>query len=637
PASPFLLRLALLWGCLVGPAMGAAPSPAQAPASAAVASPWQIAGGKVFQHTASAALGSGNTLVEDPAGFIWVGTQSGLVRWDGYHEREYDADPTVPSSLPDPYVRALLVDKTQRLWIGTNGGGLARYEAASDSFVRIPDPRVVAGQEIDALAEQADGTLWVGGGRGLARFDPVSASWSHVALPAETGAVRTVLIGRDGTLWVGSERGLWRREAGGPFVFVDMPIRERAPVVIDLLLQDSAGRLWIGTRLHGAFVIESGERLARAVHEDGRNDLASDTVRALIEARPGEVWIGTYGAGIVRVDTTNWHTTRERHDVNRPSSLLDDAVGGMLAARNGLVWIVTSYGLSRYDPRFDAVDTLYGGQGRALRTASVPTVLVLPDGRVWLGNGADGIDIVDPAHGAETIIHADPDHLETALPRTKVLGLAAGPDGRVWLGTQGGLYSARPDGTDMHRVPIEGRSPTTEVWAVLFTGTTLWVGGLDGLWSLETRPGATPRVLHHFEGELGENPRVSTLAVGGGSTLWVGMHNGVAQLDRATGRMHLLPNDPKNPTALPGGMVSSLLSDARGRLWVGTFGLGLQVQTGQRADGELTFTRLTTKEGLPHNGVDVLLPDRAGHVWASTDDGLARIDEVTLAVRPLRA
>jgi diguanylate cyclase (GGDEF)-like protein len=623
---PILLRLALLAACLAARA-----APVASPAA------WQIAGGRVFQHTASAALGSGNTLVEDDAGYVWVGTQSGLVRWDGYRERAYAADPAEATALPDPYVRTLLVDHAHRLWVGTNGGGLARYEPTTDAFVRIADPQAVAGQEIDALVARPDGSLWVGGGRGVSSFDPATGRWTHVPLPADTGAVHSVLATHDGALWIGTERGLWRRAPGADFVEIELPTRERAPVVIGQLLQDSAGRVWIGTRLHGAYVVESGAATARAVREDGRNDLASDTVRALIEARAGEVWIGTYGSGIVRVDTATWHTARERHDLNRPSSLLDDAVGAMLAARNGLVWIVTSYGLSRYDPRFDAVDTLYGGPGRALQSASVPAVLVLPDGRVWLGNGSDGIEIVDPVRGTQTVVHADPEHLEVALPRTKVLALATGPDGRVWIGTQGGLYCASADGGGMHRVPIEGRSPTSEVWAVKFTGTTLWIGGLDGLWSIETGGAAAPRLLRHFKAELGDNPRVSTLAAGTGDVLWIGTNNGVAALDRASGRVHVLRNDPKDPTALPGGMVSSLLSDARGRLWVGTFGLGLQVQTGRRADGDPMFTRLTTKEGLPHNGVDVLLPDQDGHVWASTDDGLARIDAKTLNVRPLRA
>ena len=113
---------------------------------------WAIDGGRVFQHAITSALGSGMSLAEDGAGFVWVGTQGGLVRWDGYRGRHYAADPALDSALPDSYVRKLHVDGQGRLWIGTSAGGLARYEPLTDSFVRIADPEHLIGAEAAAIA-----------------------------------------------------------------------------------------------------------------------------------------------------------------------------------------------------------------------------------------------------------------------------------------------------------------------------------------------------------------------------------------------------------------------------------------------------------------------------------------------------
>jgi diguanylate cyclase (GGDEF)-like protein len=98
-----------------------------------------------------------------------------------------------------------------------------------------------------------------------------------------------------------------------------------------------------------------------------------------------------------------------------------------------------------------------------------------------------------------------------------------------------------------------------------------------------------------------------------------------------------LPVDPLNPSALLGGMISSLLLDRRGRLWVGVFGRGIQVEDYQDDDGRLRFRRLSTHDGLPQNSVDMLLMDAKGSIWASTDDGLAQIDPENLTVRAYRA
>ena len=192
------------------------------------------------------------------------------------------------------------------------------------------------------------------------------------------------------------------------------------------------------------------------------------------------------------------------------------------------------------------------------------------------------------------------------------------------------------DGRELHRIPIPGRSPSGEAWALQVDGTTLWLGGKDGLWALDTSLPDRVTVKRHFDDELGQT-HVSALALGTQDKLWIGTNGGVFELSRTHGELRALKADPKDPQALPGGMVSSLLVDPTGRLWVGTFGQGMQAQIGHLPDGLPSFRRLTVRDGLPHNGVDALLCDANGQVWASTDGGLAQIDPATLSIRSLRA
>jgi diguanylate cyclase (GGDEF)-like protein len=622
-----LARAAVLWGLAAAAwAGGAAPAP-----------DWKSAGGRVFQHTVAPTLESADAMVQDAAGFLWLGTQSALVRWDGHRERDYFADPTVAGALPDAFVKALLVDRAGTLWVGTNAGGVARYQPASDSFAPVADPQGVVGPEVAALAERAPGGLWIAGTRGLAWLDPASGRLTPERLPADVGPVRSLLLARDGAFWLGSDRGLWRRAPGGA-EFAPVPLEPGSAEAagVPQLLEDRAGRIWVGTHLHGVFVVEPGSTAARQWTDAGDDDLSHDTVHALVDAGNGELWIGTYGGGVVRIDMASGRLVRERHEPARPSSLLDDAVGAMMRDREGVVWVCTGYGLSRYDTRFDGVATFPGGPGQLVHGTSLPAVMAMPDGRTWMSAGEQGLQIVQPGGGASTLLMPDPRRPETTLPRARVIAFAGAPDGTVWIGTQGGLYRAAADGGALRRVVIPGRGATAETWALQVDGATLWMGGKDGLWALDTsRPGQVA-VVRHVDRALGQ-AHVTALALGARGELWIGSNGGVFRLDGPRAQPQALRSDPRDPEALPRGLVSALLVDPAGRLWVACFGQGVQVEVGRGPDGQPRFRRLTVRDGLPHNGVDALLRDADGQVWASTDDGLARIDPATLAVRALRS
>ncbi len=592
---------------------------------------------RVFQHATGGELESSYALAQDRDGFIWLGTQSGVVRWDGHRARAYAADATAGGGLPDSYVKAMLVDRTGTLWVGTKSGGLARHEAATDAFSALRDADGLVGKDIAALADRQPAGIWIASNRGLAWREPTSGRITPERLPAAIGALQCLLVTRDGTLWIGSDRGLWSRRAGGAefsAVPIDVPIGTGRVGVLRLL-EDRTGRLWVGTRLQGVFVVAPGANAAARL-PGGDANLASDTVYALADAGNGEVWIGTYGDGVVRVDLDSGAQHRERHDPLRSASLLDDDVGALMRGRDGVVWVASAYGLSTCDTRFDAVATLDGGAGRIIRDANVPAVMAGTEGSVFLATGSHGLEILPAAGGAPRLLVPDPRRPATSLPRARVISLAPAPDGGAWVGTQGGLYLSTVDGGRVRRIDVPGRGSSGDVWAIAVDSATLWIGGSDGLWALDASDPDNVKTRRHLGEEL-HDAQVRALAFGPHGELWIGTNGHVFRLDRGSDALRELAVDPADGRALPGGLVSGLLVDKAGRLWVATLGHGVQVQAGRAADGEPFFRRLTVMDGLPNNGVDALVADASGQVWASTDDGLARIDPGSLSIQPLHA
>ncbi|MEO6281537.1 diguanylate cyclase domain-containing protein [Roseateles sp.] len=611
--------------------------------------PWAGRSDAVFHRVLTAPM-SVTGLIQDGDGFLWIGTQYGLSRWDGYQLRNYVGDTASPGALPDNYVLGLHVDDQQRLWIGTNAGGLVRYDAQSDRFVAgLAAGAELSRRSVHAMLDAGPGLLWVGTSGGLDLLDTRSGTVQrHAVLARAQGlpdsAVQSLRRDAAGGLWIGTDQGLFRRTAGSErFAKVELPAEEGTPFVAMLLL-DGEQRLWVGTRSHGAFVVEAGtvdavplDRRLKAAGA-GKTGMAKTGILFMAEAAPGDVWLGTDGGGILRVDTRSWEVRRVRHRPDSASSLPDDGISGIYRDRSGLVWVATDMGLSHYNSRQTTVSTWFGGPGATsgISHTNVPFVMPMPDGSVWLSGGDGGIDIVRAEQGRVATLRPDASAPATALPPGRVLSMQRAPDGSVYLGTQRGLYRATADGRTVQRLQIPGRSPTASVWALALQGDRLWLGGLDGLWAVAVTDGLRLRLLAHEDGvRLGEQ-RVTALLPGQDSVLWVGTRAGVLRLDTVTMALSKPPQDAPGRVGLPVGYVSSMLLDRRGRLWVGDLGAGVRVmETAQAPSAQPHVTRITTADGLPHNGVDALVQAPSGDVWVSTDGGLAHIAQDSLRARSL--
>jgi len=624
----------------------------------------------MFKHL-DATSGLANPVVtafaEDGDGFLWVGSQSGLQRWDGYRFWSYKTELGVPTSIPDNLVQALYTDWRGRLWIGTSSGGLAMYDREKDSFVRYrldPSDR----NPVAVIAITGDGSqgLWVGSETGLDHLDTVTGRFTHVELtPADgrqPGATRAsaVLRTEDGTLWVGTDRGLERSIRLSPndpgkslFEHVPLPVNHGAADDVHALLRDRHGRIWIGTT-HGVFLIDqpglnaavpgpgagtkNSSSVARAVVGTGPGSelLATQRYLSIAETSRGEIWLGTQDAGVLAVTPETGEVRHIGHDPALRDSIADDMVQALYLDRSGIMWVGTRDGVNSLDTTPKSVFTLLAGAGRSamIRDGNIYFILARKDGSVWLALSRQGVVVLD-AHGAKAaeIPTADGASTVGALPQVAVNGLMEAGDGSVYLCTQLGLFRATPPTGSrgpirLSKVPV-GAEAGKAVTRVLPDGDVLWIGGASGLWKMEHgKEAKRPPML----GSLSDQ-RVTVLQRGPGNALWIGTQNGLNRLDLATNAVEAIPPNPADPTALGGGYISSLLTDRKGRLWVGTFSGGIDVLEGRDANGRPRFHRIL--EGLPNENIDMLLEARDGKIWASTDGGLAVVDPGTFAVQVL--
>lgn len=575
-----------------------------------------------------------------------MGSQVGLLRWDGYKLRTFLADATRQGALPDSYVLALHVDAKGRMWIGTSAGGVARYDDLTERFETPVAPATFSRKSVFSIAEQRDGTLLLGTGGGLDRLDPVRnlvqrhVDWAGKAgLPPES--VSAVLLDRHDVLWVGTERGLYRRAGDATFVNVPLGTFEQGKSAVYRLIEDTEGRVWVGTKAHGVFTLEAGSQRAVALGAripDAPSDLGTAAVHTLLEARPGEVWIGTAGVGIFRVHTSGWRLQRARHIDNVAASLPRDEIAALFLDKSGLVWVATDVGVGFHYARDTAVTTWFAGdRGRkegngGLIGPELPCLLPMADGSVWVATGEGGIDVVTPTGGRVRGLRPHSVAPLDGLPDGGVLSLAAEPGGQVvYAGTRRGLYRIDVASLRTELLEIPDRPSTAAVRALAWDRDRLWVGGLDGLWAIKPGAGRRVRVEVREDGNKLGDSRISALLPDQDGSLWVGTRAGLVRFDPANERARKLPQEAPGRLGLPGGFIVTVLKDPRGRVWVAGYGSGVAVFEPTR-DGVQGLRRVSTREGLQTNAVNAVVVDRKGDVWVSTDEGLARIDGETLKV-----
>ena len=338
-------------------------------------------------------------MLQDAQGFMWIGTQDGLNRFDGYNFRVYHRDRRNPSSLSDSHITALARGDGGTLWVGTMAGGLNRLDPATDvitAYRHQPEaPDSLAADSVVALLRRGDGNLWIAtSGGALQRLAPAEAQFTTINPGVDLGVVRSMAEAADGTLWLAGSAGLWRhRRTDGSW----LRIQPQDPELGDLQAVAVAGDggLWVATTRNGLVRMGSdgGVRGRYRRGTGGEGFLPDDQVRSLLVTRAGQVWIGTMdGLAIYQPATDAFLTWR--HDAGDAGSPAANRIVTLFEDRDGLIWIGTwTGGFSIHNPATQVVRLIrnHGRDRTSLPASPVRALWLDHDGSLWMG-GMEGQD-----------------------------------------------------------------------------------------------------------------------------------------------------------------------------------------------------------------------------------------------------
>ncbi len=556
--------------------------------------------------------GSVLALAQDAQGFVWLGTQDGLNRFDGFEFRVFRPDAALPGSLSNNWVSALAVDPDGALWIGTQAG-LNRLRPDAERFEvfrhRPDDPRSLAGDSVLALHIDGSGQLWIGTDAGLS-LRAADGGFANYRLPGADADQRVRALLKVGeVLWVGTVDGLWRFDPRTA-EFTRAPAGAVDGRPVHALAVDGKGRLWIG-----------GEGLPLSLLDPATGEWqtapqARSEVRSLQVDRSGVVWAGDEtGLQAYREDAEGaLQVRRYEHQRHQRYSLSRGRVMSLLEDRAGTLWIGTWEGgasrLSAYNNRFRSYDP-DSSSTRALRAPGI-AALVADGDALWLG-GAEALYRFRP--GQAPLSEVAP------APGGFIYSMDLQPEG-LWLASREGLHVLDREGR-LQPAPLPPGLQSVRSRRFLVDGERVWVAAdTRGLFVVDRARGEV----------LAEHPLpaiVTFIQALDADTVVLGAHDGLYWFDRRSGALrHQHPvMTPPGPGQLPAG-PSALLQASNGRLWLATYGGGLLelLPDAQREPARVGLRPVLAGTALAAGSLNALLEDDQGRLWISINGAIAHYD-----------
>lgn len=566
-------------------------------------------------------------MFQDSRGFMWIGTQNGLNKFDGYRFTTYRNLASDSTSISGNYIRSISEDASGYLWIGTEKSGLNRFDRKYETFRKVDGPSTIL-----SLESSAESKIWVGTREGIFQ---VKSSESPILEPVFMGnelanvtSVNDLLTDVDGNLWLATNKGLVHRKSNEEAFELYISPKTDSIGEVHALLQRKNGDLLIGTRkgILQLPSIQGAERSWKKLNFPNAEQALSGDINALAEDQKGHVWAGTFGSGLVEMELEDQKATVYLHDPNQPRSLSNDYILSLWVDRSGLLWVGTyGEGINQMELvtiRFSFF-TQTSKEKQSLLSEEVYAVWEDVDKAIWVGTDA-GLSRKDP--DSPNFMHFRSEGNPDDLNGESVNAICQSEEGVIWVGTDQGLDYLCPDHYKkgkylfQHVKDAVDDSPLEMNVLSLLEDTKgkLWVGTDAGLYQVDKQG----KVLQHFtEGDRSiNNDIVQAIFEDSNGNLWVGTEEGLNLLkpERKSFNRDAFPFDSLQNMA-----VLSLFEDINQNLWIGTDSKGLVRLGPNRKEIRV----LTVNEGLPDNYIYGIIADAENDLWISTNRGLGKLQE----------
>lgn len=539
---------------------------------------------RTWQREQGLPQNSVRALAQTRDGYLWVGMDDGVARFDGLRFVSFG----LREGLQSVPVSTLFGDREGALWVGSSGAGLSCWKGGR--FTTLTVENGLPDNSITALAEDTESRLWIGTESGLVLWHDGRPAPLNDAAQFRGKPITALFRDREGNMWLGATgAGVFQFQAGK---FVRLTDESVEGLLQDphCLLVDQKRRIWIGAGDDFVLCRDGNEWRRYRIPRH----LARPYISALAEEPDGTVWAGSVSEGLFQFRGGKLAV------FNASSGLSDNLVESLLADRQGNLWVGTDSGLNRLRRKI-----LFAfGQNEGLGYGAVQGMAELTPALVLVAKPNDGLYRWDGRHFARMNGNG------WSGSNAQFHSLIRAKDGSCWVGGAGGLLHLRYPMAPTNEVSVAALAGQNVIALAKDQQGRLWAGTREGqLWQEQGTHWVAQKDLWQTHG-------ISAIVPEADGSVWLGTQGDGLYHFHDQARKHF-----EKGSGLLSNSIRTLYQDNRGTLWIGTAGGGLSRLDNGR------ITTLTTREGLPDNTISQILEDSSGRLWLGCNRGIASVSK----------
>jgi len=556
------------------------------------------------------------TVAQDPLGFIWMGTQDGLNRYDGKGFTVFRPSKTDVNSIQSYNIRCLVTDKKGRLWIGGNEG-VSLYDYHTNRFTNYPLKSKPGEWFISSIIETKDGTIWAAGTTGeLFKLEPTAHQFQRVKLSSSGYRISEIysLCAWGNQLLLGTGKGAFALNVANSSL---KPIKTGMDQFRILVIFPDGNDFWVGSQGGGVTKLNAKDlSYVNYSNRSGIPGLISDEVRSIGKDAEGNIWIGTFkGLSILN---TKQQFENYYHQPYVPTTLSQNSIRCIYRDHQMGMWLGTFYGGVNYYHKNEISFNLLG-QG-TIRTALNDNVVnvIKQDsyGNFWIGTNDKGLNYWNPSKRSISYFTVD-----NQLSSNNIKSIAFTNNGNVLLGTHNAGLNVLDPRTKKVTVykNIAGNPSTISdnmVYALLKDHAgRIWVGTRSGGLNLFDDINKEFKTIKlDRQGKSFTSNEITYLLEDSRHRIWVGTSNGVNIFYPDNMTIEQL-----SPALLSSEIVNFIAEDKEKRIWIGTRdGLNLFDENNKK------FITYEKRSNLPKGNINAILNDDKGDLWITTNTSLIK-------------
>ncbi len=580
--------------------------------------------------------GTVETIIQDDQGYIWLGTNDGLCRYNGYEFKIYKHDEELENSITNNYIVDIKQDNSGNIWVGT-ANGLSKIDTKTDLITNYnmnDEEKSLSHYNIGDILITKSGDVLVGTSDGLNIYNEKKDEFYRIFnkdSDLSSQFIRSLAEDENQNIWVATNNGIDKIDIKNNKNIISFKTGHGKFDIsendIYVVRYDPKGYIWAGALKEGLNRIDINTNEVKQYKNDYRDEksLPGNYVKDILRDSSGNLWVGTdNGLAKYNEQTENFATYKNK--IYDKTSLVNDEVFSIQEDESGLIWVGTYAGISMFDPntniehyKKDPFDE------NSISDNSIYGIYEDKDGLLWVGTNSKGVNVINRKN--YNVKHLNKTSKDYPISDDNINDVV-GIDNKIFIATKNGLNEVDKDLKTINIYNTEDGICNNNITALFADSKkNVWIGTANGISVLNTNTNEIIDITDILTNHNIEDQYIKVIYEDSKGNYWVGcfIDGGLVKIDPNKRTIENYRNKKEDKTSISSNNIRSIVEDKNGNIYIGTsYGLN------KLNESNNTFERYLEKDGLSNNTVYGLLVDDNNNLWASTNLGISKLDTNTM-------